>query len=120
MHPQLSALRVSRAERVDYAARLRMAITRETVLHVARLARLELAEAEVERMKRDLSGILEYAEELSTVDTSSVPETTSVAVEGAPLRKDECRPGVANELAMAQAPRSSGPSFAVPAFVDES
>jgi aspartyl-tRNA(Asn)/glutamyl-tRNA(Gln) amidotransferase subunit C len=97
-----------------------MAITRETVLHVARLARLDLSEDEVERMKQDLSRILEHVEELSALDTSGVPETAHVAVESAPLRPDLRKPSLPNELALQNAPRSSGGAFAVPAFVDES
>jgi aspartyl-tRNA(Asn)/glutamyl-tRNA(Gln) amidotransferase subunit C len=97
-----------------------MAITRETVLHVARLARLDLAEDEVERMQRDLDRILDYVEELKVLDTSQVAETAHAAVDAAPLREDAVRPGVPNERAMAEAPRSSGGAFAVPAFVDES
>ena len=96
-----------------------MAITRETVLHVARLARLDLSEDEVEHMKRDLSSILEYVEELSALDTSQVPETAHVAVDAAPLRHDQRVAGVANEVAMEQAARSSGGAFAVPAFMDD-
>ena len=96
-----------------------MAITRETVLHVARLARLDLSEDEVEHMKRDLSSILEYVEELSALDTESVPETAHVAVDAAPLRVDRRAAGVPNEVAMEQAARSSGGAFAVPAFMDD-
>jgi aspartyl-tRNA(Asn)/glutamyl-tRNA(Gln) amidotransferase subunit C len=96
-----------------------MAITRETVLHVARLARLDLSEDEVEHMKRDLSSILDYVEELSLLDTSQVPETAHVAVDAAPLRKDQRKPGVPTEVALAESPRSSASGFAVPAFVDE-
>jgi aspartyl-tRNA(Asn)/glutamyl-tRNA(Gln) amidotransferase subunit C len=96
-----------------------MAITRETVLHVARLARLDLSEDEVERMKRDLSGILDYVAELSTVDTSQVPETAHAAAESTPPRRDERRPCLATEVALAEAPRSVAGGFAVPAFVDE-
>jgi aspartyl-tRNA(Asn)/glutamyl-tRNA(Gln) amidotransferase subunit C len=97
-----------------------MAITRETVLHVARLARLDLAEDEVERMKHDLDRILEYVEELSALDTSGVPETAHVAVESAPMRKDVQKQSLSNQLALSNAPRSSNGAFAVPAFVDES
>jgi len=96
-----------------------MAITRETVLHVAKLARLDLAEGEVERMQRDLDRILKYVEQLSTLDTTGIPETAHVAVEAAPLRADERQPGVPNDIALAQAPRSAGGAFAVPAFVEE-
>ena len=96
-----------------------MAITRETVLHVAKLARLELADTEIDRMQRDLGNILEYVNSLAELDTASVAETTQVAVLGTPLREDDVQPSLANEQALRGAPRSSGGGFAVPAFVDE-
>jgi aspartyl-tRNA(Asn)/glutamyl-tRNA(Gln) amidotransferase subunit C len=96
-----------------------MAITRENVLHVAKLARLELTEAEIDRMQRDLTGILEYVDQLSELDTKDVPPTTQVAVAAAPFRGDEPRPSIPHDLALSQAPRSSSDGFAVPAFVDE-
>ncbi len=96
-----------------------MPITRDDVIHVARLARLELSEAEIERMVRDLGTILEHVAELSAVDTSGVAPTAYLAVEAAPLRADVVVPGVDRELALAEAPRHEGGGFAVPAFVDE-
>jgi len=96
-----------------------MAITRENVLHVAKLARLELSETEIDRMQRDLDGILEYVNQLSELDTSNVEATTQVAVVAAPFRADEPRPSLSHEQALSQAPRSSSDGFAVPAFVDE-
>lgn len=100
-------------------APLIMSITRETVLHVAKLARLELEESEIDRMQKDLGNILAYVNSLAELDTSAVPETTQVAVLGAPLRPDSVEPSLANELALREAPRSAGGGFAVPAFVDE-
>ena len=100
-------------------APLIMAITRETVLHVAKLARLELADAEIDRMQKDLGNILEYVNSLADLDTSSVADTTQVAVLGAPLRPDVVEPSLSNEAALREAPRSAGGGFAVPAFVDE-
>jgi aspartyl-tRNA(Asn)/glutamyl-tRNA(Gln) amidotransferase subunit C len=96
-----------------------MAITRQTVLHVAKLARLELAEAEIDRMQRDLGNILDYVESLARLDTEAVAETAQVAVAGAPLRADQVEQGLTNELALREAPRSTAGGFAVPAFVDE-
>jgi aspartyl-tRNA(Asn)/glutamyl-tRNA(Gln) amidotransferase subunit C len=96
-----------------------MDITRETVLHVAKLARLELDEGEVERMQRDLGGILEYVALLSELDTEGVPETAHVAVSGMPFRADQALPSLPNEIAVAESPRHADGSFAVPAFVDE-
>jgi aspartyl-tRNA(Asn)/glutamyl-tRNA(Gln) amidotransferase subunit C len=96
-----------------------MAITRKDVLHVAKLARLELAEGEIDRMQRDLDGILEYVNQLSELDTDSVPATSQIAVVAAPLRSDERRPSLPHDVALGQAPRVASDGFAVPAFVDE-
>jgi aspartyl-tRNA(Asn)/glutamyl-tRNA(Gln) amidotransferase subunit C len=95
-----------------------MAITRDNVLHVAKLARLELSETEIDRMQRDLDGILEYVNQLSELDTSNVPATTQVAV-AAPFRPDIEIPSLDHDVALSQAPRSSSDGFAVPGFVDE-
>ena len=100
-------------------APLNMAITRETVLHVAKLARLELEDSEIDRMQKDLGNILEYVNSLAELDTDAVPETTQVAVLGAPLRRDVVEAGLSNEVALREAPRSAGGGFAVPAFVEE-
>lgn len=96
-----------------------MAITRENVLHVAKLARLELTEAEIDRMQSDLSGILDYVNQLSELDTKDVPATATVAVVAAPFRSDTPVPSLPHDAALANAPRSSSDGFAVPAFVDE-
>ena len=53
-----------------------MAITREEVLHVARLARLELTEDEVTRFQEQLSAILEAVSKVSELDLSDVPPTS--------------------------------------------
>jgi aspartyl-tRNA(Asn)/glutamyl-tRNA(Gln) amidotransferase subunit C len=100
-------------------APLIMAITRETVLHVAKLARLELEDSEIDRMQKDLGNILEYVNSLAELDTDAVAETTQVAVLGAPLRPDVVEPSLSNEVALREAPRTAGGGFAVPAFVDE-
>jgi aspartyl-tRNA(Asn)/glutamyl-tRNA(Gln) amidotransferase subunit C len=96
-----------------------MPITREDVLHVARLARLDLSEVEVARMVVDLGTILSHVAELSKVDTSGVEPTAYVAVEAAPLREDTVVPGDERDVALAQAPRHGDGAFAVPGVVDE-
>jgi aspartyl-tRNA(Asn)/glutamyl-tRNA(Gln) amidotransferase subunit C len=96
-----------------------MPISRHDVLHVARLACLELGEHEVEKMRADLEQILGYVELLGELDTSGIPPTAHVAVRRAPLREDEVEPTLGTEAALAEAPRTSGDSFAVPGFIDE-
>jgi aspartyl-tRNA(Asn)/glutamyl-tRNA(Gln) amidotransferase subunit C len=96
-----------------------MSITRDDVVHVAKLARLELSEPEIERMVRDLGTILEHVAELAKVNTEGIEPTAYVAVEAAPFRPDAVVPGVDREQAMREAPRQQDGGFAVPAFVDE-
>lgn len=96
-----------------------MAITRETVLSVARLARLELAPDEVERLLRDLGNILGHVEQLSALDTDGIPETAHVAVIESAFRPDQVVASLENEVALAEAPRHADGGFAVPAFVDD-
>jgi len=97
-----------------------MAVTREDVRRVARLARLELADDELPRLEAELGRILDYVDELGAVDTSGVSADTGIGPELAPLRADEVRPGLSREQALAGAPRSAEGAFAVPEFVDES
>jgi aspartyl-tRNA(Asn)/glutamyl-tRNA(Gln) amidotransferase subunit C len=96
-----------------------MAITRKEVLHIATLARLDLTEDEVTHLVRDLGSILEHVAELSQVDTSGVAGTAYLAVETAPLRRDEVQGSVDRESVLREAPRQGDGGFAVPAFVDE-
>jgi aspartyl-tRNA(Asn)/glutamyl-tRNA(Gln) amidotransferase subunit C len=96
-----------------------MTITRADVLHVAGLAKLKLADDEVELMRHDLDQILDYVQLLAELNTSDVAPTAHVAVAAAPLREDEARAVLATEETLSEAPRRSGDGFAVPAFVDE-
>jgi aspartyl-tRNA(Asn)/glutamyl-tRNA(Gln) amidotransferase subunit C len=89
-------------------------IDRETVLHVAMLARLELSEDEVERMTIELTGVLEHIETIAELDLEGVAPTTHVvAVENA-LRADEPVPCLSREQALASAPAVAEGGFAVP------
>jgi aspartyl-tRNA(Asn)/glutamyl-tRNA(Gln) amidotransferase subunit C len=89
-------------------------IDRETVLHVAMLARLELSEDEVERMTTELASVLEHIETIAELDLEGVAPTTHVvAVENA-LRADEPTPCLSREQALASAPAVAEGGFAVP------
>ncbi len=90
-------------------------IDREQVLHVARLARLELSEPEVERMAGELSKVLDHIETIEQLgDLEGVPPTSHVVdVENA-LRADEPRPSLAPEVALAAAPDPGLGGFRVP------
>jgi len=89
-------------------------IDREQVLHVARLARLELTEDEVQRMAGELSGILEHIDAISALDLDGVPPTSHVVEVPDALREDVPRPSLPREVALAQAPDAGDDGFRVP------
>lgn len=89
-------------------------IDREQVLHVARLARLRLDEEEVERMSRELSGILEHVEAIAALDLEGVEPTTHVVALENVLRPDEPTPSLERDVALGSAPDRAQDSFRVP------
>jgi aspartyl-tRNA(Asn)/glutamyl-tRNA(Gln) amidotransferase subunit C len=89
-------------------------IDREQVLHVARLARLELDDDEVTRMTGELSAILDHIEKISTLDLDGVPPTSHVVDVPNALRPDEPRPSLPREVALANAPSVDEDGFSVP------
>jgi aspartyl-tRNA(Asn)/glutamyl-tRNA(Gln) amidotransferase subunit C len=89
-------------------------IDREQVLHVARLARLELTEDEVERMAGELSGILGHIDAISALDLDGVPPTSHVVDVPDALREDVPRPCLPREVVLAQAPDADETGFRVP------
>jgi aspartyl-tRNA(Asn)/glutamyl-tRNA(Gln) amidotransferase subunit C len=89
-------------------------ISREEVLHVARLARLQLSEEELEPMARELSAVLEHIERIKELDLEGVEPTTHVVDMTGALRPDEVRQCLPREVALAQAPARSENGFLVP------
>ena len=90
-------------------------LSRDQVLHVARLARLELTPEEVERFSAELSKVVEWIELIGELgDLADVPPTSHVIdVENA-LRADEPRPSIPVETALASAPDAAQGGFRVP------
>jgi len=93
---------------------MRAMIEREQVLHVARLSRLRLSEAEIERMTGELSGILEHVDRIGELDLDGVPPTDHVVALENVLRPDEPRPSWPREDVLAQAPDPAEGAFRVP------
>jgi aspartyl-tRNA(Asn)/glutamyl-tRNA(Gln) amidotransferase subunit C len=89
-------------------------IDRAQVLHVARLARLELTEEEVARMSRELSDVLGHIEKIGELDLVGVPPTTHVVEVSGALRPDEPEPCLPREVALANAPAVADGGFLVP------
>ncbi|HYY21058.1 MAG TPA: Asp-tRNA(Asn)/Glu-tRNA(Gln) amidotransferase subunit GatC [Thermoleophilaceae bacterium] len=89
-------------------------IDRDQVLHVARLARLELSDEEVERMSSELSSILDHVEKINELDLEGVAPTSHVVELENVLRPDEPRPSWPREQILAEAPDVADGFFRVP------
>jgi aspartyl-tRNA(Asn)/glutamyl-tRNA(Gln) amidotransferase subunit C len=92
-----------------------MAISRDEVLHVARLARLELAEDELERFAEQLNAILEAVGKVGELDLEGVEPTAHPLDLVNVWAEDERRPCLSADDALANAPDREGDSFQVPA-----
>ncbi|MDX6731380.1 MAG: aspartyl-tRNA(Asn)/glutamyl-tRNA(Gln) amidotransferase subunit [Baekduia sp.] len=89
-------------------------IDREQVLHVAKLARLELSEDEVVRMATELSGVLGHIEKIGELSLDDVPPTSHVVEVENALRADVPRPCLPREVVLEQAPAVQDGGFLVP------
>ena len=92
-----------------------MAISRDEVLHVARLARLELGEEEVERFAEQLNAILAAVGKVGELDLEGVQPTAHPLDLVNVWAEDEPRPCLSVDEALANAPDREGGSFRVPA-----
>ena len=90
-------------------------LSRDQVLHVARLARLELTEGEMERFSGELSKVLDYIEKISELgDLADIEPTSHVVEVENVLRADEPRPCLPREVALESAPDAALGGFRVP------
>ena len=94
-----------------------MALTIADVEHVAALARLGLSDAEKERLRDQLSSILEHIDALSEVDTDAIPPTASVIPLSNVLRDDVAQPSLPRDLVLSNAPRQTDGFFEVDAVL---
>jgi len=92
-----------------------MEISRDEVLHVAKLARLELSDDQVERFREQISAILEAVGKVSELDLSGVPPTSHPLDLVNVLADDDPAPCLSREDALANAPDPEGGFFGVPA-----
>ena len=94
-----------------------MKITKEDVLYVADLARLELDTASIDAFAEQIANILEYVDMLNRVDTAGVnPTSHAISLTNA-FRDDEEKDHLERDLALANAPEEEDGSFIVPKIV---
>jgi aspartyl-tRNA(Asn)/glutamyl-tRNA(Gln) amidotransferase subunit C len=89
-------------------------IEREQVLHVAKLARLRLSDAELEKMAGELSGILEHVDRIGELELDDVEPTSHVVELENVLRPDLPRPSWPRDDVLEQAPDPADGAFRVP------
>jgi aspartyl-tRNA(Asn)/glutamyl-tRNA(Gln) amidotransferase subunit C len=94
-------------------------ISRADVEHVAMLARLALTDDEIEQLAGELGAILDYAADVSALDTADVPPTAHPLPLVNVLRPDEVRPGLDRDEVLAEAPAAEDGQFRVPRILGE-
>ena len=95
-----------------------MSVDTATVRHIAKLARLEMSDAEVAATVPELNAILDWIEQLAEVDTSSVEPLTAVIDQKLRLRADVVDDGGMRDDVLANAPGAQHGFFAVPKVIE--
>ena len=95
-----------------------MKLSREEVSHIALLARLGLTEAELDRLREQLSDILENFEILQQVDTGDIPPTAQSITLQNVVSDDEVTPSLPQDQVLANAPQKEGNFFKVRAVLE--
>jgi aspartyl-tRNA(Asn)/glutamyl-tRNA(Gln) amidotransferase subunit C len=96
-----------------------MKINKSEVEHVARLARLEIAESEKDPFSEQLSQILKYMDQLGTVNTEGIPQTATVREQTNVFQEDTPHPCLSVEQATANAPQTEDGFFVVPRILTD-
>jgi aspartyl-tRNA(Asn)/glutamyl-tRNA(Gln) amidotransferase subunit C len=94
-----------------------MEVNREQVLKIAKLSRLELSEAEVEKMTGSLNQLVDYMAMLKKLDLKDVEPMLAVDTSARPLRQDENVPSLDKELVFRNAPVVNMDHFSIPKVI---
>jgi aspartyl-tRNA(Asn)/glutamyl-tRNA(Gln) amidotransferase subunit C len=94
-------------------------ITREDVAHVARLARIELSDDELDTFTGQLAKVLQHARDVEALDVRDVPPTAHPYPLQNVLRPDEVQPTLPRDEVLAQAPAAEDGQFRVPPVLGE-
>jgi len=95
-----------------------VSLTKDDVMKVAHLARLELPESESERLTADMNSILGYIDKLGELDTASVEPTSHAVPVSNAFREDEVMDYFSAVEGLANAPDSEEGSFKVPRVIE--
>ncbi|RZB35021.1 MAG: aspartyl-tRNA(Asn)/glutamyl-tRNA(Gln) amidotransferase subunit C [Desulfobacteraceae bacterium Eth-SRB1] len=95
-----------------------MKITKDEVIHVANLARLDLDEDSIDLLAGQIGKILEYVDTLNRVDTEGVPSTSYAIFLNNAFREDSVKESLDRDKALANAPEKEDGNFVVPKVIN--
>lgn len=95
-----------------------MSIDKETVKHIAHLARIELQDNELEKLSGQLRDILGFIDKISNLDIDKVNPASHILPISNLLREDNPRPSLSPERALENAPSKKGNFFSVPRIIE--
>lgn len=95
------------------------ALSRDEVAHVAALARIQLSDAELERLAGQLDQIVGFVATVGEIAADDIPPMSHPMPLENVTRADEVRPGLTSQQALAAAPHAQAERFAVPRILDE-
>ncbi len=95
-----------------------MKISKEEVLHVAKLARLKLSDSEAEALSADMESIIGFANKLNELDTDGVVPTAHAIPMSNAFREDVVKPSYDRDAMLANAPSAEDGGYTVPKVVE--
>ncbi len=95
-----------------------MAISREEIIHIAKLADLNLSETEIEKYTKDMQEILEFANTINNVNTEGMNETIAANEKSNVLRKDEVVDFGNRDILLQNAPSQDEGMFRIPKVIN--
>lgn len=95
-----------------------MAISKEEIIHIAKLASLNLSDAEIEKYTNDMQEIIEFANMINNVDTEGMNETIAANEKSNVLRKDEVVEFGNREILLSNAPSQDEGMFRIPKVIN--
>ena len=95
-----------------------MSVSADQVRHIAKLARIAMSDAELDRLVPELNAIIGWVEQLSEVDTEGVEPLTAVIDQKLRLRADVVDDGNCRDAVLANAPDAQHGFFAVPKVIE--
>jgi aspartyl-tRNA(Asn)/glutamyl-tRNA(Gln) amidotransferase subunit C len=95
-----------------------MAITKENILHVAKLARLDIAEGDIEKLTEQMGNIVKFVEKINELDTSKVEPMAAIMDDANFFREDTQTPSLPVSVTESLAPRFESGHIVVPAVIE--